>query len=203
MNNMSYSSSFINFNKLIENDPEEVRRLEAVLDATVKTRNTMSIHEFDRYSIIFKLDGRAIIGDDEYDAICRDYFKKISVYHPVHIIADDGTEVLTLPAIFSSVSCVSDLGPDGSHAIDAFTNANEATDEFNIKKKLYTEHLSKMFSAAQDQEKKTRKQEETLEILEQLKNKKIVSDGNDDIKPYIPDEINTLETGLSDDVEYL
>jgi len=203
MSNLSYSDSFINFGKLLENDPEELSRLNRVLDASIATRNTITLSEFKRYELIFKLDGRDILGNDNYDSLCREYFRRVTPYHPVYIVNNDDEVVLTLPAVFNSVSCVSDVGEAGCNAIVAFTNANEATDEFNIKKKTYTEYLSRIFDAAQDPEALQKKREDAAKHVENFKALQLRPVEEGEVVSYKPEEISNLDQGLSDEVEYL
>lgn len=205
MSNKSYNDSFINFSKVLENDKEELARLDDMLNTAIRERNTISTMEFKKFEPIFKLSGRDILGNEDYDELCREYFKRVSPYHPVYIVDNEGTVVLTLPAIFNSVACVSDAGPAGCNAIDAFTNANEAADEFNVKKKTYTGYLSQIFDAVQDPETLQRRREEAAKHVEDFKalasNNTSSSDG--EIIPYKPEEVNDINQGLSDEVEYL
>lgn len=205
MANLDYASSFINFSKVVANDKEEIKKLNMVLEASTKQRNTLALSEFNKFIIIFKLDGRNTIGNEAYEALCKEYFSRITPYHSVHIVDDDtNEEIAVLPPIFNSVECVSNLGIVGSQAIDAFTNAHESADEFNIKKKTYTDHLKKVFQAVQNNEKLEYNRQEVNRILEDLKNNNVVgSNNNSDIQPLVLEEISNLDSGLSDEVEYL
>ena len=98
MSNKSYNDSFINFSKVIENDKEELARLDNMLNSAVRARNTISTMEFKKFEPIFKLSGRDILGNEDYDELCREYFKRVSPYHPVYIVDNEGTVVLTLPS---------------------------------------------------------------------------------------------------------
>ena len=100
---------------------------------------------------------------------------------------------------------MSDAGPAGCNAIDAFTNANEAADEFNVKRKrtldIYHRYLMryKILRHCNRGEKKPAKHVEDFKALSS--NNTTSSDG--EITPYKPEEVNDINQGLSDEVEYL
>lgn len=203
MSDQEYIGKFLNFSKIIANDPEEIAKLNQVMHSSTKERNTLTLHEFSKYEPIFKFNSRDILGDDAYDELCADYFNRITPYHPVHVVDDEGTIVLTLPAVFNPVNSVSDLGTDGCNAIDAFINAHGASDEFNIKKRTYTEYLGKVFDAAQNQDKRMEKIEETTKHLKEFNKIQSGSDTSPEIVDYTPEEISDLGEGITDEVEYL
>jgi len=193
----------INFSKLIENDPHEMELLGKLFNGDTLSRNTFTLEEFSKYEVLFKPNEGSKMDDEEYEALSKEYFNKITPFQPVRLIDDDtGELVMTLPAILSTVDCVSDAGEAGSHAIDAFTNAHSVPDEFDLRKSKYTEHLTRVLDHVQDRKQIEMKREETRRIMEEFNNRASRSSSGE-IQTFIPEEVETIDTGLSDEVEYL
>lgn len=198
-------SEYVNFNKALENDPEEVAKLHRLLDKSIRHRNTMSLRDFQQYEILFRKDGPDILGDAEYAELCNDYVSKISIYHPVYIVNEDHQVVMTLPAIFNKVNSISDMGLNGSQLVDAFSNAHMGGDDFDRRKQAYSAYMAKAFNMVQNKEAQQQNIQMNQELYRQATTRTVKKeyDPTLEVQDYIPEQIDKLDTGLSDEVEYL
>jgi hypothetical protein len=194
----------INFHKAVEdNDQEAMDNILKLLEEETRKRNTMSVDEFRQFEPLFHRNAMETLGVDNYRELCSEYASRISIYHPVHIIDHNGNEIKTLPAIFHQTNAISDIGIGGNQLVDAFTNAHTNSDDFDIKKKTYTKHMIHAIGAAQDLDRKNDSMRMNQALYSKAVEDRVDNDDAIDVKAFVPEEVSELDTGLSNEVEYL
>jgi hypothetical protein len=100
---------------------ENIRDLAHALEASVDSKNTISVREFKEYHPLFK--NNTDHKTDEYKALCSKWGFRVSLYHPVKVVGMDGKEVVkTLPALFNRVNLINNVGNEG-RVINKLTHA--------------------------------------------------------------------------------
>lgn len=140
----------------LEDDPALRAMVANILHTATAKQNMMTAENFRKYEIIFKLDGRTILGSDRFEQLCNEYYSQIDAYSPVQIVDSSNTVLFVLPAMFRKVNPVNFAGQAGMDINTAFINANNNEDSFGHKRKSYCDLYKRVITIAQNQSEKSK-----------------------------------------------
>ena len=83
----------------------------------VEETNRMSYAEFGQFLPLFKHEMYAKLSESERGTMVSEWYGRIDCYHPVRITGASGEVLFTLPATFTRVDSIDNLGDEGDQNI--------------------------------------------------------------------------------------
>lgn len=138
------------FEELLEAD-NGLEVVKDILRAHRIEQNKITLHEFYRYSPLFRYKGMEELGEDKFVELANDYFERICPFDPVAVVNPEGKTVYLLPPIFNRVEVINRAGHTATNIAQAFVNACQLPDEVSgLKRSKYLNLYQQLFDIAQD-----------------------------------------------------
>lgn len=111
-----------------ETNDTELTRIADAIDATVKERNQLTATEAQSLLLLYNDDAIDTMQQHDIVAIWRNITAKISMFHPIDIVLDDGSTI-TLPPMYREITPLNSLSD--KEIMDKFNGREDRANAHN------------------------------------------------------------------------